>query len=160
MLFRSIDIEPLTVNFQEESFQPGINLTTEEFYERLQNCGKELPTTSQVNPYNFEQLFRSYLDQGDEIIVITISHKLSGTYQSAVIAKETLESDDIYLIDSTSGSVGEYLLADIAVKMRDNGASAKEIQDKLLELIPRVRVYAQRITACFSDNGHSFCADE
>lgn len=80
-----VTVLPLSITFGEETFRDGVDLTHHEFYEKLQNSAL-LPTTSQAPPYLFEQAYKEAIDAGETVIVITLSSKLSGTYQSAVIA--------------------------------------------------------------------------
>lgn len=136
-----ITVIPLQVLFGTTQFTDGVDLTTEEFYQKLET-EKELPTTTQINPDTFVNVFEEYLKQGDEIITILLSSHLSGTYQSAVIAKEMLETDKIHLIDSQNVTLGLALIVREAVKLRDNGLSAKDIVNKIEELKGQVRVVA------------------
>lgn len=135
-----IEIVPLTVRFGSEDYQDGITLSREQFYERLKSCAA-LPTTAQVNPETFVRVFEKY-DAGDEIIGIFISGELSGTYQSAVIAKELLGRDSIHLIDSRTVTFALALLVKEAARLRDEGRTAGEICAVLPELIGRMRFYA------------------
>ncbi len=137
----NIDIVPLSVIFEGKMFTDGIDLKKEQFYEML---GKSttLPTTSQVNPSEFEPLFKRYINAGDTVIGIFISSKLSGTYQSAVIAKETVGSDRIFIVDSKSATFGLALLVYEAMKLRDNGISAEVIYNTLLLLSSQIRFFA------------------
>jgi DegV family protein with EDD domain len=136
-----IDIVPLSVIFEGDKYTDGIELKKEQFYEMLSNS-TTLPTTSQVNPDEFEVLFKSYIDAGDTVVGIFISSKLSGTYQSAVIAKESLGSDQIFVVDSKSATFGLALLVYEAIKMRDRGDGAEQIFEALNELSDRVKFYA------------------
>ncbi|HOO29138.1 MAG TPA: DegV family protein, partial [Lachnospiraceae bacterium] len=136
----NVDVMALTVSFGEQSYKSGIDITNAEFYKRLVSSS-ELPKTAQVNPYEFEEKYKEYLDAGDEIISIHISKELSGTYQSAVIAKEALDSDKIAVLDSLNVTSALGLLVIIAAKMRDEGASMQEITDALHSYIPRLRLF-------------------
>lgn len=136
-----IDSAPLTVYFGEESFFDGIDLTPEAFYKKLSTAEK-LPTTSQVSPAVFQEMFQKYTDQGDEVVGIFISSKLSGTYQSACMAQDMVKSESIHVIDSLTTTFGLRLLVEEAVKMRDAGMSAAEITEAVSELIPRIRLIA------------------
>lgn len=136
-----IDIVSLSVIFEEMKYTDGVDLKKEQFYAMLSKASK-LPTTSQVNPDGFEALFKSYVDAGDTIVGIFISSKLSGTYQSAIIAKETVGSDQIYIVDSKSATFGLALLVYEAIKLRDNGASAEQIYKTIITLSTRVKFYA------------------
>ncbi len=133
---------PLTIHFEQESFRDSIDLDSESFYVKLKNA-KSLPTTSQVPPGEFEDLFRPLIAQGDDLVVVTLAAKLSATYQSAVTAAELVSPERIHVVDSMSGSFGHVLLLQRAVKLRDEGRmSAAEIAQELRQLAPRVRLYA------------------
>ena len=136
-----IDIVPLSVIFEGEKYTDGIELKKEQFYKML-SSSTTLPTTSQVNPDEFEALFKSYIDAGDTVVGIFISSKLSGTYQSAVIAKEALGSDQIFIIDSKSATFGLALLVYEAIKMRDNNADSEQIYAAINALSNCVKFYA------------------
>ncbi len=137
-----ITMLPLTIHFGSESYRDTIDLDSKNFYSKLREA-KELPTTSQVPPGEFEDVFRPMVEQGDEVIVINIASLLSATYSSAVTAAQNVAPDKIHVIDSNSGSFGTALLVKRAVKLRGEGKlSAKQIADELNELAPRVRIYA------------------
>ena len=82
-----IEMIPLTVQFGEEIFRDGIDITKEEFFQRLR-ASKELPHTSQINPATFLEVYERLGADGSELLVMTISKNLSGTYQSACVAAE------------------------------------------------------------------------
>lgn len=124
-----LDYMPLKTLFGEEEYLDGITITHEEFYEKLIECGT-IPTTSQIPPYDFEQKYKEIKESGDTAVVITLSSLLSGTYQSAAIALDGYE-DCICLVDSLNVSVGEQILVHYAVRLRDQGLSAKEIAAEL-----------------------------
>lgn len=137
-----IHVAPLSIHFETETYQDGIDLSTQDFFEKLDKA-KNLPTTSQVNPDAFEKLFRSLLrSPEDEIIGIFISSTLSGTFQSAVIAKDICNTDAIHLIDSKNVTFGLALLILEAVALRDQGKSATEIIATTNDSIPKLRLYA------------------
>jgi DegV family protein with EDD domain len=136
-----IDIIPLRVNFGTEVYRDGIDITNKKFYEKL-SAEKQLPTTSQINPYEFSTIFQEYIDAEDEIIGIFISSHLSGTYQSAVLAKEMISSQNIYLIDSQNVTFALALLVEEAVKLRSEGLTAIKITNKINELKNHMRLIA------------------
>lgn len=136
-----ITVVPMQVLFGTTQYRDGVDLTTEAFYQKLET-EKELPTTTQINPDTFKQVFETYLNQGDEVIAILLSSQLSGTYQSAVIAKEMLETNQIHLIDSQNVTLGLALIVREAVKLRDQGLSAEEIVNQVEQLKGQVRVAA------------------
>lgn len=137
-----IDLVPLHVLFGMYSYLDGVTISREEFYKRLESG--ELPKTSQAAPDSFDKLFRKALSAGDEVLCITGSSGVSGTHQSAVIARDQQEHPErVHLVDSLSGNVGEALLIYEAVRMRDKGMGAAEIAQALKRLIPRIRLSAQ-----------------
>ena len=139
-LIREKDIEvlPLLINFGEESYLDGIEITTKEMIDKIDATGV-LPTTAQVTPNRFEESFKKYLDEGYKIVALTLSSDMSGTYQSACIAKDMLESDDIIVIDSRNVTSGLGLLVLKACELRDKGLGIKEIEDGILKAIPKVK---------------------
>lgn len=116
---------PLTVSFGDESFLDGVTITHEEFYEKLKTC-EHFPITSQPSPTAFQTEYEKILADGDTAVVITISSKLSGSYQSALIAAKGYE-DKIFVVDSYTASVGEGVLCMYALDLAEQGKTAAEI---------------------------------
>lgn len=125
-----ITIVPLKVVFEDGEYLDGVTLTPDEFYQKLTVC-KELPHTSQPAPEAFLKYFKEAKAAGDDVVVMPISSKLSGTVQSATVAKEQCGADNVHIVDSLNATIGLHLLLDIAVSMRDEGKSAQEIVDAL-----------------------------
>lgn len=136
----NIDILPLTVRFGEVDYKCGVELTNEAFYDKLTNDSNH-PTTAAVNPFEFEEIFRKYIDAGDEIVAILFSKHMSATFQSASIAADNVDSDRLHLIDCENGAMGQTLLILTAVSMRDEGKSAPEIADTIRALLPKTMTY-------------------
>lgn len=136
----NIDILPLTVRFGEKDYKCGIELTNEAFYDKLMNDSNH-PTTAAVNPFEFEEIFRKYIDAGDEIVAILFSKHMSATFQSASIAADNVNSDRLHLIDCENGAMGQTLLIQTAVSLRDEGKSADEIADTIINLLPKTMTY-------------------
>ena len=136
----NIDIMPLTVRFGETDYKCGIDLSNEDFYDKLENSD-ETPSTAAVNPFDFEQIFTRYIEAGDEVVAILFSKYMSATFQSASIAADNIESEHLRLIDCENGAMGQALLIETAVSLRDNGCSADEIADKIRALLPRTKTY-------------------
>ena len=134
-----LQVVPLTLRFGEEEFYDGATIHKEEFYRRLVESD-ELPTTSQATPDSFDKVFREVAANGDSAVVICLSSKLSGTYQSACIAAESY--DNIYVVDSLSVAIGTGVLAQYAVDCAGTGLSAREIAGKLEEKKGDVTVIA------------------
>ena len=101
-------VVPLVVRFGEEEYLDSVTINYQQFYEKLLVC-QDLPTSSQPNPDSFAEVYQSVVDAGDEAVVLTISGKLSGTYQSACIAAEDFKG--IYVVDSTVAAVAAGVLA-------------------------------------------------
>ena len=123
-----LSIVPLTVHFGDEEYLDGVTIDHKTFYEKLIESD-ELPTTSQATPDSFIAEFQKIKDEGDSAVVITISSKLSGTYQSAVIAAE--DFDNIYIVDSGSAAIGSGILAERALELADSGMEARDIAETL-----------------------------
>lgn len=125
-----IEVLPLLINFGEESYLDGVEITPEVLFERIEKEGS-LPTTAQVIPNRFMDTYKKYLDDGYKIISIHISSAMSGTYQSACIAKDTLESEDIFVIDSKNVTSALGMLVLKAAILKENGYGTKEIAEEL-----------------------------
>ncbi len=124
-----VTLLPLRTSFDGEVFLDGVDLSHEAFFEKLTQS-KTLPTTSQVPPYDYEKAYRQAQKAGREILVITISSRLSGTYQSAVIAAQQTGAD-VTIVDSENVTAGERVLVDLAIRLRDEGLCAKDIAKAL-----------------------------
>jgi DegV family protein with EDD domain len=135
---RKIVSVPLYVNFTDEIYRDGIDLTTEELYQKVTEKGM-LPTTSAVSPGDFIKVFQKYINLGYEILYMGIGAKISGTYQSAIIAKDEIDPEKIHLIDSMNLSSGIGLLVLKACDLRDQGLNALEIKEQIEKLVPLVR---------------------
>ncbi|MBE6734133.1 MAG: DegV family protein [Ruminococcaceae bacterium] len=131
---------PMTLRFGDKEYTDGVTINNKEFYSKLIESD-ELPTTSQIMPLAFEDAYREATEKGEDVVVITISSKLSGTYQSACIAKEEV-GGNIYVVDSLSVAIGEGILTEYAVSLMEDGKSAKEIADALTEEREKIRVVA------------------
>lgn len=134
-----VGVVPLTVHFGEAEYLDGVTIDHKTFYEKLVESDV-LPTTSQATPDSFIKEFQKIKEDGDSAVVITISSKLSGTYQSAVIAAE--DFDNIYIVDSGSAAIGSGILAERALKLADDGMNAREIAEKLNEEKEKIVIIA------------------
>lgn len=132
---------PFSVTFGNEEYKENINLTKQQFYTLLKEKN-DFPNTSQPSPHSFESILKNMKNSGCEAVVISLSSALSGAYQSAVLAKNQLEYDECYIIDSLTASGGERILVEQAVKLRDAGKSASEIACFLETLRSRIYLYA------------------
>lgn len=132
---------PLAVYIDGREYKDDFLHSKERFY-RLAKLSKDLPKTSQPSPYVYECALKKARDNGDSVVIITVSSALSGSYQSAVLARDLLGYKDCYVIDSKSASAGQKLIVKEALRLRDNGFSAKEIADFLLKFIKRIMIFA------------------
>ena len=124
-----INIIPMKVTFGDKTFLDGIELGHERFFEMLIESDT-LPTTSQINPFEYEEEFRKIVDEGDEVICIVLSKALSGCYQSACIAAEEFDGK-VSVVDSENACIGEMILVERAVQLANLGKSRKEIVETL-----------------------------
>ena len=134
-----VHVVPLTVRFDEDEYVDGVTIDHKTFYEKLVESDV-LPTTSQATPDAFMQALDAAKEAGEAAVVITLSSKLSGTYQSAVIA--AAEHDNIFVVDSGSAAIGAGILAELALQLADSGMPAAEIAATLEEEKGKIRVVA------------------
>ena len=119
---------PLTLRFGEEEYIDGVTIDHRMFYEKLVESDV-LPTTSQATPAAFGKACRDAAAAGEEAVVITVASKLSGTYQSAVIAAE--EYPGVRVVESGSAAIGGGILVERALQLADEGLGAGEIARRL-----------------------------
>ncbi|HHV79757.1 MAG TPA: DegV family protein [Firmicutes bacterium] len=124
-----VSVVPLKVHFGERTYTDGKELSPAEFYSMLQKS-EVLPKTSQPSPTEFEKVYRELTRDGSSVISIHLSSKLSGTYQSGVMAKEMLPNADIEVIDSRLASLGMALIVRQAALMAQSGVCREEIVER------------------------------
>ena len=134
-----VHIVPLTVLFGEEEYIDGVTIDHKVFYEKLVESDV-LPTTSQATPDAFMKEFDKAKEAGEAAVVITLSSKLSSTYQSAVIAAG--EYENIYVVDSGSAAMGSGILVEMALRLADQGLDAKTIAERLEEAKKKIVIVA------------------
>ena len=132
---------PLTVDIGGKCYKDGIDLRPQRFY-KLLTSSDDFPKTSQPSPDDFRPYFDEAKANGDELIYLTVSANLSGTYQSGNIAKQMAEYDNIYIVNTGTVSHAIGILARYADQLRQDGLSAAEIVEKLLEVRDRQVLYA------------------
>jgi DegV family protein with EDD domain len=133
-----IDVVPLYVNFLEESYLDGIDITLENMYEKVEALGL-LPKTAAASPGAFLKAFEPYVKDNIPVIYIGIGSKFSGTFNSALTALNMLDTDLVHLIDSENLSSGSGLLLLKAGEMIKKGNEVKVIVDTIKSLVPKVR---------------------
>jgi DegV family protein with EDD domain len=126
---QKVTVVPLTVRFGDEEYADGVTITHKEFYEKLVT-GDVLPTTSQPTPDAFYQVFRQAEEADEQVVVITISSGLSGTYQSACIAASDFPGR-VFVVDSRTVALASGVLVEHAVELMEAGLSAQEIAERL-----------------------------
>jgi DegV family protein with EDD domain len=134
-----IRVVPLYVHFGDKAFKEGVDMKNGEFFDRLKEA-PELPTTSQPSAGEFHEVYKDLASAGHEIVTITISSKLSGTWNSATAAKEMLPHAGISVIDSLSTSVGLQLMLEAAIGAASEGATRGEIEDQIEQIRAKMKV--------------------
>lgn len=130
----NIHIVPLTITFEDGTECPQETLEDfEVFYQRLNSC-KELPSTSQPSPELYCEIYDRAKEAGDDVLVLTLSGGLSGTVNSATMARNISEYDRVVVVDTRHAITSQRILVEHAVKMRDNGESVTAIAEKITEL--------------------------
>lgn len=132
---------PLTISLNGQDYLSGEDLTSDQFYELL-TAGEDFPKTSQPSPQAFAQIFEQAKDKGEEIICVLLSSALSGTCQSATIAKDMVDYDGIYIVDSLTATIMTRVIVDYGLLLINQGKSAKEIAEALNDLKSKVKVAA------------------
>lgn len=136
-----VDVVKLSVMFGDTPYDQMQDENFDTFYQMLDTC-KELPVTSQPSPDAFLTVFKAAKEAGNEVIAILLSSKLSGTVQSAFIAREMSgHENSIHVIDSGQAITGQRLLVEYAVRLRDEGKSAGEIVAIIREAGTRIRLF-------------------
>ena len=132
---------PLKVMLGDQEYEENINLSKDQFFELLASTGAT-PKTSQPSPQILEELFEDAKRCGEEAIYITLASALSGTYQTALISLEDVDCPDCYVFDSRNATGGQRLLVECAVRLRDQGKTAKEILAALESVRERIVLFA------------------
>lgn len=138
---RNITCIPLVVTFGDTEYRENVNLSKVQFYELLADA-QELPKTSQASPQILLEHFEEAKKAGDAVIYICLSSGISGTYQSAKMTKNLAEYDRCFVVDSLSGTGGQRMVVEHAVKLRAEGKSAEQIVAELEALRSRLSLFA------------------
>lgn len=142
---------PLVIHFGPKEYVDGIDIDTQRFYQMLVNS-EVLPTTSQPTPYAFDEVFSQAVAAGDSVVCVTISAKLSGTYQSASIAAAGYPGQ-VFVVDSRNVTIGAGILVEYALGLVDRGYSAARIARELEEKREKVRLLAMLDTLEYLKKG-------
>lgn len=140
LLKNDIESIPLFIRFDEEVYLDGVEIEPKELYQKVQEK-KVMAKSSGLRSGDFNIAFRKFLARGYDIIYIGISSKLSGSVQSAEIAKNSIDKDRIHIIDSLNLSGGLAFLVLKAVELRNEGKSAVDIKQAIEKMVPNVRSY-------------------
>ncbi|MBM6774343.1 DegV family protein [Olsenella profusa] len=134
-----LTVVPLAITFGSTTYEDGVDLTNDRFYELLVESD-ELPKTSQATPYEYAQVFDEVRAAGDEAVVVTLSSALSGTYQSAVTAAADYEG--VHVVDSLNVTIGQGILVQYALRLADEGLGAAQIAERVEAARDRVCLVA------------------
>ncbi len=134
-----LTVIPLGITFGTTTYADGVDLTNDRFYEMLIESD-ELPKTSQATPFVYQEAFEQVRTAEEEAVVITLSSKLSGTYQSAVTA--AADFPEVHVVDSKNVTIGQSLLVLYALRLVDEGLGAAEIAEKVEAVVDRVCLLA------------------
>ena len=147
-----IALMPLSIRFGREEYWDGVTLSHREFFEKLIETD-EIPQTSQISDYRFEEAFASLTADGSEVIAVTLSSKLSGTHACAVRAAKKFPGK-VYVVDSMNACLGERILVDYALRLiREGNLSAPEIAAELDEKKNKIQLLAVLDTLKFLRKG-------
>ena len=129
-----ITLIPFSIIFGDKLYKENVTITKEEFYEKIKTS-EDHPQTGLPQPKEFYNVFKKFLEEGREIICLTISGAISGTYNSAIISSKMLTPDKIHIIDSRNSTLGLGLMAIEAAKMANKGSTSKGIIDYLQKIM-------------------------
>lgn len=146
-----IHLMPIPITFGETEYLDGVNLMPTEFYDKLESS-QDLPVTSQITPFKYEEAFEELTKNGDQLIVITLSSKISGTYRNAVATAENFKGK-VFVIDSLNACIGQRLVTQYALRLTQEGLSAEEIVEKVENAKTRVRLVAMIDTLKYLKKG-------
>jgi DegV family protein with EDD domain len=128
-----VRVAPLTIQFRTETYEEDIDIDQDLFYQKIDELGI-IPTTSQPSPARFADYYRELTDQGHSILAITLTSKHSGTYQSAVLAKDVVPEADVEVFDSTTATFGTGYMVLEAARAAEAGQSRESILKRLEEI--------------------------
>jgi len=137
-----IAVVPLIVNFGPQTFKAGVDLSVDEFWQRMTAPDAPFPTTAAAAPGEFQQIYQAAFDGGaDAIVSVHVAGTLSGTIKAAEVARSLMPDREILIVDSTSASMGVGLLALMGADLASRGVSAAEIARILTSRTKDIGVY-------------------
>ena len=148
---KRVTVVPLTILFGDEEYIDGVSIDHKTFYEKLIESDVH-PSTSQASPAVWAEAMEEATRDGDTAVVITLSSKLSGTYQSACIAAGEFEGK-VFVVDSMTATIGERLLLQYGIRLANEGFDAATIAQRLDEIKDKVRIYARLDTLEYLKKG-------
>jgi len=134
-----ISVVPLYVEFGEENYKDGVNLFPAQLFKLVQEKGV-LPKTASPSPYDFISVYRQHIEEDSDILVITLSAKMSSTYQNAILAASEFPAGRIAVVDSQSLTTGIGSLAMIAAELAEQGEGLETIVKTIRSLVPGVKL--------------------
>lgn len=132
---------PLQIQIEGKNYLDGVDIDKETFYEKMMNS-KEFFKTSQPSPQEFLDIFEEVKKKQETLICLSLSSKLSGTYQSACLAKDMVDYENIFIIDTLTAAAGIRLLCEVAINWIGENRCVEDIVSGLEELKERVHIYA------------------
>ena len=138
---KGVDLVTMKVAFGDRVYRDNLDIDHQQFYEMQANAAT-LPTTSQPTPDDFLPFFEKVRDEGGEMVCLLLSGKLSGTLQSAMIAKSLCHYDRIHIVDTNQAIIGLRALVDLACLLRTEGRTAREIAAEVEAASGRIRLFA------------------
>ncbi len=149
-----IRIVPLAVSFGDENFRAGVDLSTEQFWERMTAPGAPFPKTAAASPGEVKEIYdAAFADGADAIVAIHVSGKLSAVIKSAELAKSMLPEREIHIVDSGGASMAQGILAYMGLEMAALGVSPAEIARILADRATDLRMYVSLETLEYLKKG-------
>lgn len=147
-----ITVVPLNVHFGDRVFRDHVDLTADEFFRRLKTSA-QLPRTSQPSVGVFEEAYRTLQQSGDEIVSVHLSSKVSGTYNSALMAAKAVDEHAIEVVDSLSTSMALGFMALEGARLARAGRDRATIAERMRALVPKARVICVVDTLTYLERG-------
>lgn len=147
-----ITVVPLNVHFGDEVFRDRVDLSGQQFFRKLK-AASQLPRTSQPSVGVFEEVFRTLTEAGDGIVAVLLSSKVSGTYNSGLMAAQSVGADRIEVIDSLSASMALGFLALEGAKAAAGGATRQAVAERVRGLVPKARILCAIDTLTYLERG-------